>query len=66
MRDLFENWSFKAEDKQKQYEDNMHNYCCRRLLPPEPLDCLRNTSCAESELHPAYQCWNLTATNTQA
>lgn len=33
MRDLFEKWSFEAEDKQIQCEDNMHNYCCQHLLP---------------------------------
>lgn len=60
MRDRFEKRSFKAVDTQIQYVDNMHNYCCPSL------HCLRNTSCAESKLHPVYQCWNLTATNTQA
>lgn len=28
-RDLLENGTLKAELKLKQYEDNMHNYCCR-------------------------------------
>lgn len=36
MCDLFESCSFKAEDKQMPYEDNMHNYCCQQLSPPEP------------------------------
>lgn len=66
MCDQFEKGSRKLGRQEIQYEDNMHNYCCRQLCPPEPLHCLRNTSCAESKLHPAYQCWNLTATNTQA
>lgn len=34
MRDLFEKWSFKVGDKQIQYVDNMHNYCCQHLPPP--------------------------------
>lgn len=63
MCDLFHSWSFKTEDKLKQYDDNMHNYCCRQLSPQSPYMCLRNTSCAK--IHPAYQCWNLTVTNTQ-